>query len=330
MKKLLYLLIAFLFLTASSVNADVIGGRFYPITPSVDVQKAITNLNGHLDHKINVVFSDIDGTIIPFNDKSPKFYVPASAKTAAQKLKDAGIPLFLVTGRSASDGREYAKQLGYPTTYVISQQGAEITDSMGKTIYQDSINNKDAVNIISEVENLSKDNKLDLRIFVYTNGNLYMTDDLGIPYINDKITVLKSFSELPQNYTPVKIGIYNCNTANLQFAQTYLKKKFKSYNIVISAHCYCDISQKTSTKGNAVEKLAKILNIDLKSTAVFGDAENDISMLSLIRKHKGAAIAVGNAMPSVKDKANYITLPALQDGFAKGVDEILKNNDRLK
>ena len=109
----------------------------------------------------------------------------------------------------------------------------------------------------------------------------------------------------------------------------YLSKAFPNYNIVISGEYFCDVSSKTATKGNAIKKMAQILGVDLKNVAVFGDAENDISMLKQVKSSGGVSVAVGNAMPSVKESASFVTLPVTQGGFAKAIDEIFINNELL-
>lgn len=319
-----------LFIGISPTNAGTIDGRFYPTAAyNFEPAKPIESLVRHYNNKIDVVFSDIDGTIIPFNKTGPRGVVPESAKQAAEQLRKANIPLILVTGRSSWEAKEIAKRMGNENTYIIGQQGAEIRNPQGQLIYQITINNKEAKKMIKEVYSFNKTHKQNSKIYVYTDGKLYMTENFKLPYLIEEIYVIKAFKDLGQRLKPVKIGIYNNNPENLKAIQAYLKKKFPNYHIDISSDCYCDISTNNSTKGNAVKKLAEILKVDLKNTATFGDAENDISMLKLIKNNGGAAIAVGNAFPRVKEAANYVTLPVNEGGFAKGVDVILMNNSLL-
>lgn len=324
----LYLaIILTLFLTSFPIDAATIDGRFYPIlTDSAIQSKSIDNLVGHFDHKINIVFSDIDGTLLPLNKTGPRGQVPESVKKSVIKLKDAKTPLILATGRASSEARQIAKNMGNEKTYIIAQQGAEIVDPNGKVIYEDNINNQESKKIIKEIESFNKLHNQDSKIFFFEKGQIYMFEKVNLPYILDEIKVIKSLDELPADFTLNKIGIYDPNSEKLKLIQAHLKKQFHNYHIDISADVYCDISTATSTKGNAVKKLAEILNVNLKNAAVFGDAENDVSMLKLVKTHKGLAIAVGNAMSSVKNSANFITSPVQEDGFAHAVDKILENN----
>lgn len=316
-----------LFLTSATVNSATIDGRFYPIlTDSAIQSKSIDNLVGHFDHKINIVFSDIDGTLLPLNKTGPRGQVPESVKKSLQKLKQAQIPLILATGRASTEARQIAKNMGNEKTYIIAQQGAEILDPTGKVIYEDNISNKDSKKIVQEIDSFNKSHNQDSKIFFFEKDQIYMFEKVNLPYILDEIKVIKSIDELPADFTLNKIGIYDPNPKNLKLIQTYLKKQFNNYHIDISADVYCDISTATSTKGNAVKKLSEILNVNLKNAAVLGDAENDISMLKLVKTKGGLAVAVGNAMNSVKNNANFITSPVQEDGFAHAIDKILSNN----
>lgn len=302
-------------------------------TQTQDSAKSIDKLVCNHNHRIKIIFSDIDATLIPLKKNPTPGEVPESVKSAYQKLKNAGIPLILVTGRSSSEEKLIAANMKNDRTYRIAQQGAEIVAPNGKIIYEDTIKHSDGVKMFKDIEKFKKANKIDSKIFLYLHGKLYATETYTIPYLWDKIIVLKSFNELNSiqpEFSFTKIGIYDENIDNLVRIQTYLKTKYPNYRIDISSRCFCDITSATANKGNGVKKLAKMLNVDLANAAAFGDAENDISMLNLVKTSGGLAVAVGNAMPATKEAASYITDTAEQDGFSKAVDKILINNALFK
>lgn len=291
--------------------------------------KSIDAFIGKFDHKIDIIFSDIDGTILRFDKQSPKTEIPQCVKQSVKKLQNAHVPLILTTGRSYGEASEIAKEMGNDNTYIITQQGAEITDPKGKIIYEDPIKNRDVKNVLADIESIKKSNGLTSKVVVFANGKPYATEDFKLPYNWEKITVVKSFSKL-RNFKVAKICIYEQNPEKLRLVQSSLKKNFPDYHIDLSADCYCDVSSKTATKGNAIKKLADILKVDLKNSATFGDAENDISMLSQVKKAGGAAVAVGNAMESVKDNADFVTSTVFDCGFSKAIDKITINNAFLQ
>lgn len=300
------------------------------IVSSVNYSKDINNLVGHFDNKIKIVFSDIDGTLVPLDKNNPRGKAPEKIKQAVKVLKQAKIPLVLVTGRSYIEAKEIAKSMDNENTYIITQQGAIITSPEGKIIYQDKINSEDTRKILKFISSFLNSNHLNSKIFFLANGKFYTTEEFERPYNWEPVTIVKSINDLNSNFSAYQIGIYDTNRQNLKLLQSQLKKEFPKYNIDISTDCYCDVSSTKSTKGNAIEKLSKILNVDLKNAAVFGDAENDISMLKLVKSKGGIAIAVGNALDSVKENANYVTLSVYEGGFNKAITKIIENNSKLK
>ena len=79
---------------------------------------------------------------------------------------------------------------------------------------------------------------------------------------------------------------------------------------------FLEITQRGADKGTAMAVLCRRLGIDIAETVAFGDGDNDILLL----KKAGLAVAMGNALPAVKQCADLIT-SANNDN---GVCEILK------
>jgi len=336
------ILFGLIFLASTSVNADVISPelirisppktRIAPTPPPIKVDHAplpINNLSGHFNNKIKVIFSDIDGTLIPFDPKAKKWVAPESTKLSAQKLKKAQIPLVLITGRAYPETKEIAKSMGVENTYITTLQGAEITNPSGKLIHSDYISTKDFHKILKDVEVFNQLYNQHTAVYFIIDGKYYSFDKFKFPYMWQNLTVLKSFDELKPNVTPGKIEIYEPNLQKIKLIKAYYKKNFPNYHVDLGANFYCSITGATATKGEAVKNLAKNLGVDLKNVAVFGDAENDISMLKLIKENGGLSVAVGNAMTPTKNSANFVTAPVTQDGFAKAVDLILINNNKI-
>lgn len=291
--------------------------------------QCIDKLYGNYDNQVKIIFSDIDGTILGLNKKCPRPIMPEKVKQTVRELQEEKLPFVLVTGRSYTEARDMANDMGYKGDYVVSLQGAEITNSKGELIYTDSIKHKDAEAIFKSINKFKKDNKMNYYTYLFVNGKVYSIDGVKLPYNWESLTYIKSFKDFDKNYACGKILIYETNPEKIRQVQKYLKEKFPEYRIDIAADCYCDITSPTATKGNAVKKLAQIYGIDLKNTAVFGDAENDLSMFELVKNAGGIGVATGNAMQILKQNSNYVTLDVWDCGFSKGVDEIIKNNERL-
>lgn len=291
-----------------------------------DSPKSINSLPGNFNNEIKLFFSDIDGTLLPFNKSIPKGIIPQSVIEGKKELDNAKIPLILVTGRSSREALLISNKIGIQNQFIVAHQGAQITNSNGELIYEDGIPSDIVKKIVTDINSYNKKNNRKVEPFIYINNDFYMFDNVDLPYLIDKPTIINSTADLGKKFNSVKIGLYSQNPKALIEIQKHLAKKYPKYNVISSADCYCDITSKTATKGNAIKLIAKKMGIKLKNVAVIGDAENDISMLSLLKENEGLAIAVDNANSKVKSNANYITTSSSNNGFLNAVTNVLKNN----
>jgi len=297
----------------------------------VKTSKSIDNLVGNYGNEIKIIFSDMDGTIVPIDNVGVQPMPTSSEISAYNNLKKAGVKLVLATGRIPGEAKDIAVGLvGSDETYLILQQGALIEDSKGKTIYKDFINLKDTKAIVNEFTSFKKSHHFnESNFYVVANGKRYSTHPFTLDYNGDKVPAVKSFDEFGKDFCFGKIEIVEPDLEKCKLIQADLKKKFPNFKIDISGSCFCCVTSPTATKGNAIKKMAEMLGYDLKNAAALGDAENDISMLKLVRESGGLAIALGNGFDSVKETANYVTLPVKQDGWSIAINKIIENNKLL-
>ena len=75
------------------------------------------------------------------------------------------------------------------------------------------------------------------------------------------------------------------------------------------------IMPKDCDKASGVMATIKHFNLDMKEALCIGDDNNDIEMVS----KAGIGIAMGNAIPELKEVADYVTDNIDNDGFAKAM-----------
>lgn len=293
--------------------------------------KSIDNMVGNYGNEIKLVFSDLDGTIVPIENTGVQPMPTPSEINAYNNLKTSGVKLVIATGRVSKEAREVSAGLvGNDETYHILQQGALIEDAKGNAIYKDFISGQDAKAIVKEFLSFKKANNFkDSNYYVVVNGKRYSTTAFTLAYNGDKIPGIKSLDGLGKDFSTGKIEIVEPDLEKCKLIQADLKKRFPNFKIDISGSCFCCVTSPTATKGNAVKKMAEMLGYDLKNVAVLGDAENDISMLKVVRESGGLAIALGNGFDSVKENANYVTSPVREDGWSKAINKIIENNKLL-
>ena len=103
-----------------------------------------------------------------------------------------------------------------------------------------------------------------------------------------------------------------------------IQKEMKAMNIsgvdmARSSDIYLEIFPAGATKGEALEAICKKLGIFPEETMAFGDQELDIPML----KKAGTSIAMGNAIPEVKELADFVTKSNNEAGIAFALEHYL-------
>lgn len=88
---------------------------------------------------------------------------------------------------------------------------------------------------------------------------------------------------------------------------------------------HVDIFPRGMNKGAALRMICEKKEIRKEETIAFGDQEPDIPMLEAA----GAAIAMGNAIETLKERADFVTRTNNEAGIAYAVRQYL-NGDDLK
>ena len=73
---------------------------------------------------------------------------------------------------------------------------------------------------------------------------------------------------------------------------------------------FTDITARGADKGEGITAMAAHLGLDPESTMAFGDGGNDTSMI----RRAGIGIAMGNALETLKQEADYVTTSVDEDG----------------
>ena len=97
------------------------------------------------------------------------------------------------------------------------------------------------------------------------------------------------------------------------------------YDVLLSSEGNLEFVLPHTTKGTAVEALAKHWGFSPDEVMTLGDSENDLSML----RFAGASVAMGNAKPNIKEAARYETTDNNHHGVAKAIYSAIAHNNEL-
>lgn len=98
-----------------------------------------------------------------------------------------------------------------------------------------------------------------------------------------------------------------------------IKERLSAYDILKVGDCWIEVMPKGVTKGKAVLSIAEENKIAKDEILVFGDAENDLSMIEAVTY----GIAMGNAMDVVKKVAYEVCDTNENQGIAKTIKKYL-------
>ena len=97
------------------------------------------------------------------------------------------------------------------------------------------------------------------------------------------------------------------------------------YDVLLSSEGNLEFVLPHTTKGTAVEALAKHWGLCPDEVMTLGDSENDLSML----RFAGAGVAMGNSKPNIKEAARYETTDNNHQGVAKAIYSAIAYNIEL-
>lgn len=248
---------------------------------------------------------DLDGTLLNSDG-----IVSDATKLHLQKLKEKGHIITIATGRIlnralvGTDGAEFAN-------YIVSDAGAAVFKNDGinkewKEVYAQVLSKEIVENIASYYD---KDKFITINICDRNKIHHY-----------DQTVNITEFLENINEIIHVSVSFINN-----EFVEEYLKiftKKFPMLKVEIMQDSFgevkwLEIAQKGVEKYKGITEVAKLEGILNKNIIAFGDGLNDVEML----KKCGIGVAMKNALPEVKEQADYITSRTNNEN---GVVEFLK------
>lgn len=260
-----------------------------------------------------LIFLDIDGTIVSLGRLPSKATVEAVRAARAN-----GHRVFLSTGRREADVPESVRSIGFDGG-IYSAGGRVVVN--GKEIW----NRPMPDDLVQQATGILREWNL---YFILESASGTYTGAKNQTFSNtiaQMIRLLRAELQIvDQKQRPERDPVYKIvflAESNVQIEQV-VRWLGAAATVVYSSSLFPGISSFTGeisgtsiNKGNALTRVCKYLNADLKDCIAFGDSMNDAEILHVA----GLGIAMGNADACVKEIADQICESCEEDGVAKSL-----------
>lgn len=267
--------------------------------------------------QFDLIALDLDGTLLNTREEiSPR------NRRAIRAALDAGIRIVLVTGRGVDTPIRVSKELGLNLP-VICCHGALTKDFLAnKTLGHVPVPMQYAKPMVefAEREGLSVALYSEEAFYRLVGQKLYMEDMTGPAWRE-----VTSFADV-MHTAPTFIrflGRESVDAMEREFGDLPLHFKHETWLDFVE----CAVTNREATKQRALARLCADFQIVSERVLAVGDSRNDVPML----RWAGLGVAMGNALPEVRQAVSYVTATNDQDGVALTIERFaLRAPNRLQ
>lgn len=252
---------------------------------------------------------DLDGTLIDHTYKLQKEEIEA-----LNLLYQNGHQICFCSGRPYAGIRAILNEANFDKfSYIISSNGGIITDSSGSIVFEKYLGSAAFFDVFDEFGDDE-----DLTILCYSNNKIGYVNHYEIIHLEELSNRIDSF-KMSREYLDPLIKIMIRTGDKDAYKIVVPQRLLDEYEVAVTNYHWIEFNVKGINKGNAIDYVRNLLNVDSKNVYFFGDSGND---LEGIKKFNG--IAMGNADEEVKKHAKYVTKSIYEHGVPYALKEILK------
>lgn len=272
--------------------------------------------------KIKLIASDLDGTFL-----TDKKEISPFTKEVIRRAGEQGIWFVPATGRAFSAVPGEVLALPH-TEYVITSNGAAIYSiSKKKRIYQ-SLLKGESVNAVLRLEMPSE-----VALEAFLDGVPYSEDryishakdygatEYGAVYVKNTRRPVKDIRAFIREHCEEldSLSFLSADGKKRAALRRSLETQIPGIYVTSSVSHMLEIGNGDAGKGKTLLYLMTLLGISPREAMAFGDADNDIDMLSAV----GYGFAMSNGTDCCKKAAFAVTDSNNEDGVAKGILKFL-------
>lgn len=277
-----------------------------------------------LQMPIRLIATDMDGTLLT----DEPLILPETADVL-RRAAEKGIVLSLASGRLPDDASFFAVDAKLPM-HVIALNGAvTLVKPLGDVQEAHHLPQPTVHRITARLD------EANVQYAVFGVHEVVASDDMPLSRAQMVIgTFLNraggrtAFRNQKQGIDAViqdcvKVVVFSQNLPLLDDLRAFVRDRCPDADVTSSWWDNIEIVPRSASKGSALQTLAKSLNIPMDEVMVFGDSDNDLSML----KAAGVSVAMGNANERVRASARFETLTNDAQGVAAAIRAIVFGED---
>lgn len=260
---------------------------------------------------------DLDGTLITDN-----LVITEGAKQAIAQAVERGVVVTLATGRMFRSALLFAQELNLDAS-LICYQGAMVRHCRtGETVFHQPV----PFDLARQFIELTQAHRLHV--------NAYVDDHIYVAEMNDEARYYSNLARVPAEavgnllnfidrpeMAPTKLVIVTDEAKTLGVLHEF-QAAFGDALYVTRSHArFTEAVHPQCSKGAALQALARSLDIPMEKVIAIGDNLNDLPLLEAA----GLSIAVANASPIVKEKADFVTQGAVAEGVVEAINRFILN-----
>jgi Cof subfamily protein (haloacid dehalogenase superfamily) len=264
--------------------------------------------------KYKMLVLDMDDTLLNNDHK-----ISEENKAMLAKAKEKGVLIILASGRPTPAMIEFAKELGLEDSYMISYNGAVVTNlKKNEIIFEQMLTQKQ----IHELYDYSIKHKT--HIITYLDGKVL--SETSSEYIDVELNITGlQHNKVIDFKAAIHSSAVKCilleEPCYLKTVEQDLKLAMPHLSVCMSKPFFLEVAQNGIDKGASVKFLADKLNILQSEIIAVGNAGNDLSMI----KYAGLGVWVDNVDADLRHKANVIVASNNDHGVAEVVSRFILN-----
>lgn len=245
-----------------------------------------------------IAFFDLDGTLL-----DSKSQITPEISEAMTQLKKNNVLSIIATGRNEREIQQIKQAANISSCVTMNGMLVKVEDTI---VEANEIDPNDCKTMLD----FARDLKDELAF--------HSTNQLFISGVNDYVR--KSYDFFHLDLPPIHPTAYNEYITHMILVlsegnDTIYQEAFPEYTFYRNGPFCIDVVNKGISKGTGVQSIKDYLQLQDIPTFAFGDGINDLDLLAAC-DHK---IAMGNALPEVMERADYITDKNTNGGIVKAL-----------